>query len=162
MVDWLSNKPQQLIALRAAADGRETLGGSDKAMDQERSDSSPMCDHCGERIPQFPHLSAQDEGRVRALIRANTPLAAARELMAFVGCDERQARLWVEHRGQPLPVTPGPPCRSCGQPLATSLARQCLHCGMDWHDEAGPRTLGPPNQPRSRRRFAPQPIDQGR
>ncbi len=25
------------------------------------------------------------------------------------------------------------PCPSCGQPLRTSLAKQCLHCGEDWH-----------------------------
>lgn len=114
-------------------------------MEPDRSDAWPFCEHCGERVPQLPQLSARDEGRVRALIRANKPIAAARELMAFVGCNERHAKLWIEHRGQPIAVSPGPPCRRCGEPLATSLARQCLHCGMVWHDDANTKTLGPPS-----------------
>lgn len=31
-----------------------------------------------------------------------------------------------------------PPCTYCGYALATSLAKQCLHCGMDWHDARHP------------------------
>jgi hypothetical protein len=27
-----------------------------------------------------------------------------------------------------------PPCRYCGAPLRTALARQCFTCGADWHD----------------------------
>jgi hypothetical protein len=28
----------------------------------------------------------------------------------------------------------GPPCPYCGEPLRTKFAKQCRHCGMDWHD----------------------------
>ena len=28
----------------------------------------------------------------------------------------------------------GPPCPYCGQALRTKFAKQCRHCGMDWHD----------------------------
>jgi hypothetical protein len=28
-----------------------------------------------------------------------------------------------------------PPCPKCAMPLATQYARQCLHCGADWHEE---------------------------
>ena len=28
----------------------------------------------------------------------------------------------------------GPPCPYCGQALRTAFAKQCRHCGMDWHD----------------------------
>ena len=28
----------------------------------------------------------------------------------------------------------GPPCPYCGQPLRTAFAKQCRHCGTDWHD----------------------------
>jgi len=93
----------------------------------------PVCDHCGARIPQFAGLSESDAARVRQLIREMKPQQAARELAHFVGCDPRLARLWVEHRGSPLQVRPGPPCPSCGEPVATSMAKQCLKCGADWH-----------------------------
>lgn len=32
------------------------------------------------------------------------------------------------------PTKPGPPCPECGELLRTSLAKQCLSCGSDWHD----------------------------
>ncbi len=96
-------------------------------------ESWPVCDHCGERIPQFASLSASDEARVRHLIREMKPLQAASELRYFVGCDPQIAQIWVEHGGRPLPIRPGPPCPSCGSMLATSMAKQCLACGADWH-----------------------------
>jgi hypothetical protein len=34
------------------------------------------------------------------------------------------------------------PCPYCEQPLKTSVARQCLSCGMDWHDPANVIRLG--------------------
>lgn len=32
------------------------------------------------------------------------------------------------------PTTDGPPCPYCGESLRTTFAKQCRHCGMDWHD----------------------------
>jgi hypothetical protein len=33
-----------------------------------------------------------------------------------------------------LPAIPQPtPCPECGKPLASRTAKQCLHCGADWH-----------------------------
>ena len=29
---------------------------------------------------------------------------------------------------------PMPRCKTCDKPLGTRLAKQCLHCGADWHD----------------------------
>lgn len=33
------------------------------------------------------------------------------------------------------PVNSHPPCATCGRPLATQFAKQCLHCGAEWHHE---------------------------
>ena len=32
--------------------------------------------------------------------------------------------------------TDGVPCPYCGELLRTAFAKQCRHCGMDWHDPA--------------------------
>ncbi len=109
---------------------------------EDPTDAWPLCEHCGQRIPRFADLAEAEERRVRQLIRDNRPIAAAAELAWFTRCPEPIARLWVAHRGQPLPVRPGPPCRFCAAILPTSLARQCLSCGMDWHDPGHPRKLG--------------------
>lgn len=100
----------------------------------EAEDPWPICDHCGLRIPHFRSLVPRAEARVRQLIRDGLSVQAAQELSAFVGCDPGLAQLWVEHRGRPIPVVPGLPCPFCGERLATTLARQCLACGADWHE----------------------------
>jgi hypothetical protein len=102
----------------------------------------PLCDHCGLHIPQFHQLTVDNERRVRALIRANRPLMAMAELEEAVGCPPMWAKIWVEHLGAPIATKPGPHCRFCGHVLTTSLAKQCLECGMDWHDPDSPRKLG--------------------
>jgi hypothetical protein len=103
----------------------------------------PFCPHCSQRIPQFADLSEADERRVRSLIGHFRTEAAVLELMGFTGCPESWARLWVEHRGRPIP-TPGetPPCPYCGKPLRTSLAKQCRFCLRDWHDPDHVGVLG--------------------
>jgi hypothetical protein len=95
----------------------------------------PVCDRCKAHIPQFQDLSTPDEERVRYLIRQQQPIMAMRELMAATGCPSSWAKLWVLQSGRPQPRFPGPPCRFCGKPLASSRARQCLSCGADWHHE---------------------------
>jgi len=50
---------------------------------------------------------------------------------------------WREEHPPPEPRQPSPPflnppkpgpCPYCGEPLRTSIARQCRFCKMDWHD----------------------------
>jgi hypothetical protein len=38
-------------------------------------------------------------------------------------------------RRSPTVSSPGPPCPECGERLATPMARQCFHCGADWHQK---------------------------
>lgn len=105
-------------------------------------DNGPLCDHCGLRIPQFEHISEREFERVRELMRQSRTPQAVRELQALAGCPRPWAVLWVEHNGRPIPKAGGGQCPYCRAALRTSLAKQCLQCGMDWHDEAGPRKLG--------------------
>jgi hypothetical protein len=100
------------------------------------------CHHCGHRIPQFKEWAANDEERVRGLIREGRRLMAISELRASTGCPVLWADLWVAHDGRAQPAEEGiAPCPFCGMPLRTSLAKQCRHCLRDWHDPDKPGWL---------------------
>lgn len=48
----------------------------------------------------------------------------------------------MEHPDGPSHPPPTVKCPYCDGLLATDLAKQCLHCGMDWHDPDHVRRLG--------------------
>ena len=124
----------------------KTLAGSIVSAPQSQvpdlPDQGPVCDHCGLHIPQFPELAREDDRRVRQLMRDGQQLLAMRELSKASGCPLTWAKVWVQHDGRTQPRAPGTTCTFCGGRLRTSLARQCLECGMDWHDPDRPRRLG--------------------
>lgn len=94
-----------------------------------------LCPHCDRRIPQFAELSEHDERRIRELIRDGRALMATLELRAATGCSDSWAKLWITHGGRPrLVYGETKPCPYCGEPLRTSLAKQCRFCRRDWHD----------------------------
>jgi hypothetical protein len=99
------------------------------------------CERCGTRVPVFATLGAADERRVRELAAAGDSVAAMHELRRSTGCSERWAKIWVVH-AVPQPEPDAVPCGWCGARLRSPAARQCLQCGMDWHDAANPRRLG--------------------
>jgi hypothetical protein len=108
-------------------------------------DELPMmgrpCYHCGVRIPKFLDLETEDHYRIYKLARSSSEDAAVDELVKVMGCPREWARLWVTHPfgpKRPARVWVGPPCVRCGRPLRTRLARQCLECGLDWHDHDEP------------------------
>ena len=94
-----------------------------------------LCHHCGLHIPEFAELNNAGRRRVLELIRDQRRIMAIRELQTITGCSLRWAKLWVHHAGRPLALHPGPPCPFCGNPLKTSRAQLCLHCGQDWHGD---------------------------
>ena len=104
----------------------------------------PVCPKCGAHIPQFTELSEKDEARLRELIRNDRKTMAMQELRAITRCPLSWAKLWVLHSGRPDPYGTTAPCPYCGKPLKTALAKQCLHCNMDWHDPNNPKRLGSP------------------
>lgn len=101
-----------------------------------------FCPKCKTYIPEFEDLTEDLESRVRSVIRKGGMNLAMAELQGFTGCNARWAKIWVIHKGRPTPEYPGPPCPYCGESLKTSLAKQCAHCLMDWHDEDNPKKLG--------------------
>jgi hypothetical protein len=108
-----------------------------------------LCHHCGLRIPEFADLRGAGRRRVLELIRDERRIMAIRELQTITGCSLRWGKLWVHHAGRPLALRPGPPCPFCGQPLRTSRAQLCVHCGADWH--------GDPARDPDEARIAPDP-----
>jgi len=93
------------------------------------------CHHCDAIIPEFTELAETDEKRVLYLIQQNRSMMAIEELQQATGCPLSWAKVWVQHRGRPRPRENGDtPCPFCGEPLRTSLAKQCPHCFRQWHD----------------------------
>lgn len=97
------------------------------------------CHRCRTFIPRFADLSPTGEARLHELIRQGRQIMATKELIAETGCSLRWAKIWVVHDGRPGALVPGTPCPLCGKPLRTSRARQCPHCGADWHRGPVPR-----------------------
>ena len=95
---------------------------------------SPACEVCGQRIPQFPDLPRSREARIRQLMTERDTVTAMRELVDATGCPLSWANLWVAHKGRAQTRPPGTTCSHCGGRLRTPQAKQCLECGMDWHD----------------------------
>jgi hypothetical protein len=104
----------------------------------EAGDSFPerslLCHECQTRIPQFADLSERDETRIRSLILQGRKVMAIAELRAATGCGLRWAKIWVIHSGRPNPSKETAQCPYCGEPLRTSLAKQCRFCRRDWHN----------------------------
>ncbi len=123
-------------------------GGYWKSDLLEVVDDPPMmgkpCLHCGSRIPKFLDLEDDERIHIYQLIRSEHPDEAVDALVAATGCPVSWAKIWVAHPygpRRPLRRWAGPPCSYCHQPLRTMLARQCLECGMDWHDTCNVRQL---------------------
>ena len=93
-----------------------------------------LCHECGAVIPTFAELAESDERRVRQLIRGGRWLMAMEELRVATGCALPWAKVWVQHEGRPKAAKEPTPCPYCGEPLRTSLAKQCRYCRRDWHD----------------------------
>jgi tRNA(Ile2) C34 agmatinyltransferase TiaS len=92
------------------------------------------CDCCQRVIPKFENLSQKDETHIRRLIREGKPVTAINELRTITHSSLMEAKLWVEHCGE-FTRRATAPCPYCGEPLRTSLAKQCRFCLRDWHNE---------------------------
>ena len=103
------------------------------------------CPRCGHQLPELRGLSHEQRLELRRIIDSSGPIHAIKRLRELSGCNLRDAKLWVGHRGiagqghEPLV-----PCPHCGEPLRSAKARQCRSCKRDWHDPARLRRLGEP------------------
>lgn len=128
-----------------------------------RPERGEYCSRCKSTIPVFLDLSAEDRVRLKDLA-CQYPVEAMRERRAATGCSYLWAKIWVQHqRGIRAHEAKTIQCFYCRSPLRTPQARQCLECGMDWHDRGsvlrrcGPHPGSPP--PASAREVLPPPPE---
>jgi hypothetical protein len=102
------------------------------------SESQPepgqKCSTCGLVVPAFSFLAPADRASLLLLIEQGHSIEAIKALRRLGVKELKHANSWVFHRGQPVHPLPEPaPCPHCGQPLRSPRAKQCRHCGRDWH-----------------------------
>jgi len=90
---------------------------------------------CGVLVPDFEGLTLRAVMQMKRLRDADDVRALIVEL---TGCPRSWADIWVLHHrlGCPRARDKGR-CPFCGGELRTYVARQCRHCGADWHDAQG-------------------------
>jgi hypothetical protein len=95
----------------------------------------PFCERCQVHLPQFADLTTSQDAALRVLA-SQSGLEAMKELRRLTACDDGWAKIWLLHPNGPQPAIPHQemPCPYCGKLLCTDRAKQCLSCGMDWHN----------------------------
>jgi hypothetical protein len=80
-------------------------------------------------------ISPEAETELRTLVLAGQTIQAIKRYRELAGCGLAEAHAWVEGlRFEHFPRRPTVPCPYCGESLRTDVARQCVSCGMDWHN----------------------------
>ena len=89
-------------------------------------------------------IDQEIEAEIIGLIGQGLTIAAIKRLREATGWNLAAASKWVvQHSPEMQQRQRTAPCPYCGQPLRTVLARQCLECGMDWHDPKNVVRRGP-------------------
>jgi len=92
-----------------------------------------FCGECGAHVPVFRDLGPGEQRILDDLTQARPHY---RRIAEATGLSDFNAKVWRTHLDKPL-QTKGKmnstPCPKCGRWLRTPLAKQCLHCGADWH-----------------------------
>jgi hypothetical protein len=87
---------------------------------------------CGAIVPEFEAIDLRAVMHMQGILEPDRVRARIVEL---TGCPPAWAAIWVLHArtGCPRSKEKGR-CPLCGGELRTYEARQCSHCGADWHE----------------------------
>jgi|SRR5215813_3239523 len=89
------------------------------------------CEKCNAAVPEF-EFSESFEKEISGLLRTNPSWVMHR--LQQEGCEMSIAKAWTLHHIPSSDYAHEPtPCPWCGRPLRTEKAKQCRHCGKDWH-----------------------------
>ena len=81
----------------------------------------------------LPYIDASVEAEAQRLLNDGKIIHAIKHLRECAGLSILQGQAWVHSHGLKY-ERPTIPCPYCKKPLRSPLAKQCFHCGMDWHD----------------------------
>ena len=90
----------------------------------------------------IPDMPKPLEEEISQMIADGRRGRAARRIEDVMGWPFPDCIDWTLARFPPPAPPPIPPCHYCGELLKMNLAKQCLACGMDWHDPNNVRRLG--------------------
>jgi hypothetical protein len=77
------------------------------------------------------------EAELQILLAQGQRIAAIKKYRDATGCSLTDVKRWLDEylaKFEPPIGNRSPPCPYCEQPLRSPKAKQCLECGMDWHD----------------------------
>jgi hypothetical protein len=83
------------------------------------------------------------EDKLLKLIGEREFVPAVLKMVEETGMDQGECALWVKKRIPQYVCTT--PCPYCGAILRSDKAKQCLTCGVDWHDPEKVTRHGPGN-----------------
>jgi hypothetical protein len=97
-------------------------------------------------VTPFPPLPESVETEITEMLRngASVPEASKR-LYDITGWEGGKCITWTKLCELRVFPPKQYPCPHCGAPLASEAAKQCLSCGMDWHDPNLLVRLGSPS-----------------
>jgi hypothetical protein len=84
----------------------------------------------------WSEMSEADIDLIVGHISNGRPITAIKLLQKIRGCSLHTAKLAFDSVSLGYAFVPpisSVECPSCGTPLRTELAKQCFHCGHDWH-----------------------------
>ena len=90
------------------------------------------CSKCKRYVPLFDAVPPDVAASIREI---NSRLIQIKRVVDLTGCPLGWAKLWAFHQNgeSDHPLDYGPPCPHCDKNIRTDRAKQCLHCGADWH-----------------------------
>ena len=90
------------------------------------------CSKCKRYIPLFDAVPPDVAASIR---KSSSRIIQIKRVVDLTGCPLDWAKIWALHPNgeSDHPLDHGPPCPACGKNIRTDRAKQCLHCGADWH-----------------------------
>lgn len=91
------------------------------------------CGDCGARVPQFRDLAPQEQEIIEVWKKSPPYYPEIAKVTGLTVGQAKSFRIHLKKPVKPKGTWNSQPCPKCGRWLRTPQARQCFHCGADWH-----------------------------